>query len=467
MLIRSAAVLCALILCVGLFADTILADSPPYMLGGRVMVPMRAIFQWLGAEVDYDTSTGLITARRGETCVKLKVGAQQAVVNGRRVELDSPAESRSGRTCVPLRFIAQALGAAVDWNDASGTVTLQWGGRTGTLKVAQAPGSGSVSGHVTVRSTSAAGRSVKLVEASLAGIRVKVGLAQGRVARTESLAGIAARYQATAAINGCFFDAYTSNPLKNPHHTLVSGGRLLHKGNVGTLLGFRPGGAWKMGRVQLKIEGALDGRWTWPDNWYAYWVNRYPESPNTVTIFTRDWGQSTGLTDGLQAAVSGGVIRKVATGEQSIPADGFVVYFRGSQKSVGDGFRVGRRCEYRVVRQDGADMGFWREANEVIGCGPRLLADGRIAVDPASEGFSSDKILSASSSRSMVGVTRDGRLLLATSSGTVRQMADVMKALGAWDAMNLDGGASSGLWVQGRYLTTPGRQIGNALLIVP
>ncbi len=67
----------------------------------------------------------------------------------------------------------------------------------------------------------------------------------------------------------------------------------------------------------------------------------------------------------------------------------------------------------------------------------------------------------------MVGVTRDGRLLLATSSGTVRQMADVMKALGAWDAMNLDGGASSGLWVQGRYLTTPGRQIGNALLIVP
>ncbi|MDI9583887.1 MAG: phosphodiester glycosidase family protein, partial [Acidobacteriota bacterium] len=119
------------------------------------------------------------------------------------------------------------------------------------------------------------------------------------------------------------------------------------------------------------------------------------------------------------------------------------------------------------VRQDRADMGFWREANEVIGCGPRLLADGRIAVDPASEGFSSDKILSASSSRSMVGVTRDGRLLLATSSGTVRQMADVMKALGAWDAMNLDGGASSGLWVQGRYLTTPGRQIGNALLIVP
>ena len=46
------------------------------------------------------------------------------------------------------------------------------------------------------------------------------------------------------------------------------------------------------------------------------------------------------------------------------------------------------------------------------------------------------------------------------------QMADVMKALGAWNAMNLDGGASSGLWARGRYLTTPGRPISNALLVL-
>ena len=101
-----------------------------------------------------------------------------------------------------------------------------------------------------------------------------------------------------------------------------------------------------------------------------------------------------------------------------------------------------------------------------MGAGPRLLTEGRITVDPISEGFSHEKILSLPGARSMVGVTRDGWLIMATSSGTVRQMADVMKTLGAWNAMNLDGGASSGLWVQGRYLTTPGRRISNALLVL-
>jgi len=55
---------------------------------------------------------------------------------------------------------------------------------------------------------------------------------------------------------------------------------------------------------------------------------------------------------------------------------------------------------------------------------------------------------------------------LVTCSATVRQLADIMKALGAYDAMNLDGGASSGLWVQGKYLVQPGRSISNALLIL-
>ena len=44
-------------------------------------------------------------------------------------------------------------------------------------------------------------------------------------------------------------------------------------------------------------------------------------------------------------------------------------------------------------------------------------------------------------------------------------MAGVMKALGAYQAMNLDSGASSGLWVRGKYLSTPGRLISNALLM--
>lgn len=104
---------------------------------------------------------------------------------------------------------------------------------------------------------------------------------------------------------------------------------------------------------------------------------------------------------------------------------------------------------------------------EAVGCGPRLVADGAVSYDPAGEGFSSPKILSSAGARSAVGVTRDRTLLLVTCGGaTVRQLAEIMKALGAWDAMNLDGGASSGLWAQGRLLTRPGRPISNALVFV-
>ena len=69
--------------------------------------------------------------------------------------------------------------------------------------------------------------------------------------------------------------------------------------------------------------------------------------------------------------------------------------------------------------------------------------------------------------RSAVGLTEDGHLLLVTCpSATMQQLGQVMKALGCGDAMNLDGGASSGLWFRGKYVTPPGRDISNALLVL-
>jgi exopolysaccharide biosynthesis protein len=68
----------------------------------------------------------------------------------------------------------------------------------------------------------------------------------------------------------------------------------------------------------------------------------------------------------------------------------------------------------------------------------------------------------------MVGISRDGReLILAVSDGTLAESAAIMLRLGAYQAMNLDSNASSGLWVRGRYLRAPGRLLNNALLILP
>lgn len=309
--------------------------------------------------------------------------------------------------------------------------------------------------------TRAAGLNLRVVKAKLDRVRVKAGLGQGIVGRPEPLAGIARRYGALAAINGGYFDAYTKSAIQNPTHTIVTGGQVAHLGNIGSLIGFTAGNQARIERVPLAIQGTLNG----VDNWFAYWINRDPATtPRTITIFTPLWGREIGLNDAPQVVVSAGAITQITRVSPEIPRDGFVIYFRNADDMLPK-FRLGFKCEYKIVPQNG-DAQRWNAVREAIGCGPRLVAGGQIALDAPGEGFSSPKVLSLSTARSAVGLTRDGNLLLVTSSGTLQQMAQAMKALGAWDALNLDGGASTGLWLKGKYLTAPGRRLTSALLIL-
>ncbi|MGG1617925.1 phosphodiester glycosidase family protein [Paenibacillus sp. NRS-1782] len=98
--------------------------------------------------------------------------------------------------------------------------------------------------------------------------------------------------------------------------------------------------------------------------------------------------------------------------------------------------------------------------------GPRLVTNGKISLNVKAEGFKDPKILTGGGARSALGITRDHKLILLTTGGaTIPQLAQIMKQAGAYQAMNLDGGASSGLYYNGSYLTTPGRQISNAIII--
>lgn len=100
-----------------------LPENPPARLsGGRVSVPLRAIFQSLGAQVQY--KDGVVEASRGQDRVVLKTGAGTATVNSQTVKLDAPATVVNGVTYVPLRFVAQALGEKVAWDGATQRVTI-------------------------------------------------------------------------------------------------------------------------------------------------------------------------------------------------------------------------------------------------------------------------------------------------------------------------------------------------------
>jgi len=96
-------------------------DVSPELESGRVLVPLRAIFEALDANVEWDGTTGTVTVIRGSDTVKLTVGEKTAYKSGAPVELDVPAKVVNGRTLGPVRFVSETLGAEVDW-DAQGRV---------------------------------------------------------------------------------------------------------------------------------------------------------------------------------------------------------------------------------------------------------------------------------------------------------------------------------------------------------
>jgi Copper amine oxidase N-terminal domain/WXXGXW repeat (2 copies) len=115
--------------------QTMSFDQPPIVQSGRVFVPLRSIFQQLGASVVY--ANGQINATgRGRT-VSLTIGSTQATVSGQPMTLDVAPFVIGSRTLVPLRFVAQSLGANVNWNDSTSTVTIDSGNYRGT-RVSQA-----------------------------------------------------------------------------------------------------------------------------------------------------------------------------------------------------------------------------------------------------------------------------------------------------------------------------------------
>lgn len=102
-------------------------DVPPVIEQGRTLVPFRGIGETLGASVNWDQNTRTITAYKGDKQVILKVGSTTAYINQNPVKLDAPPVVRNNRTLVPLRFFSEAFGASVSWQDATRTVVIDTG----------------------------------------------------------------------------------------------------------------------------------------------------------------------------------------------------------------------------------------------------------------------------------------------------------------------------------------------------
>jgi len=102
-------------------------DQPPIIENGRTLVPFRFIGEALGAFVDWNSADKTASYVLEDTNIVLKIGSTIAIVNGKEYKLDVPPKILpSGRTVVPVRFIAEAIGAKVNWNSKTKMVTITY-----------------------------------------------------------------------------------------------------------------------------------------------------------------------------------------------------------------------------------------------------------------------------------------------------------------------------------------------------
>lgn len=90
--------------------------TPPQIIRGRVLVPVRSVFEQLGATVMWDAETQVVTAVKEGRRIWMRIGETTAKRDDVPVMLDVPPQILEGRTLIPLRFIGEALGAKVQWN---------------------------------------------------------------------------------------------------------------------------------------------------------------------------------------------------------------------------------------------------------------------------------------------------------------------------------------------------------------
>jgi len=99
-------------------------DVPPTIIDGRTVVPVRAVTEALGANVDWDGATRSVTITRGANIIVMTIDSNSATVDTRATTLDVAPILINDTTMLPIRFIAESFNLDVDWDEADRTVII-------------------------------------------------------------------------------------------------------------------------------------------------------------------------------------------------------------------------------------------------------------------------------------------------------------------------------------------------------
>lgn len=99
-------------------------DVPPQIIDGRTMVPIRAIFEQMGATVNWNEETHTASCIKDDTTVNMQIGSEIMTINDTSVPMDVAPQIIDGRTLAPARYVAEAYGNTVQWSNASRNVVI-------------------------------------------------------------------------------------------------------------------------------------------------------------------------------------------------------------------------------------------------------------------------------------------------------------------------------------------------------
>lgn len=102
----------------------IACDQSPVIIEDRVLVPLRAIFEALGAEVHWNNDERSVIAMRSDITVSLTIGSTTLYKNGKPIYIDVPAQIINNKTLVPVRAVSESFGADVEWDSIARVVKI-------------------------------------------------------------------------------------------------------------------------------------------------------------------------------------------------------------------------------------------------------------------------------------------------------------------------------------------------------
>ena len=264
---------------------------------------------------------------------------------------------------------------------------------------------------------------------------------------------IAGRTNSIAAVNGGYFKPQTGVPLGS----LMIDGKM-YTGPVydRVALGIFED-RYEVGRV--RFEGSITGNnhTIKIDN-----INQPRMLSSYVLAYTRDWGKYAPASPryGVQLQIKGNKILAASANPLSIPEDGYVL--------VGPKSELGKLFGAEEIEMKLGTNPKWENVKHIISGGPYLVKNGNIFVD-----IKEEKLLSIGgrNPRTAIGYTADNNLIIVTADGregssiglTLTELASLMKSLGCVNAINLDGGGSTVMYVNGQIVNQPPQAGGIAL----